>query len=235
MSFTSVTITLTANGADTYVWSEGSSGGSIDVAPTLTTIYTVTGTIAGGCSDSISSVIIINPAPSVDPGPDVTVLVSTPHQLFVADGYTYVWKPAEGLSCTNCSSPVATPTVNTTYCVRSTDASNCADSACVTLTVIKPCPRNETLQVPNAFSPNGDGANDVLILKGWEECVVEFSFIVFDRWGEIVFETDNPLIGWDGTFKGKELDPAVFVYFVEATFTENNETVNQKGNISLIR
>ncbi len=90
------------------------------------------------------------------------------------------------------------------------------------------------LALPNAFSPNGDGRSDLFILQGWEKCVSSFSFLIFNRWGEKVFETDNVAKGWDGTYKGKSLDPAVFVYYINAK-TLAGETINKKGNISLIR
>lgn len=90
------------------------------------------------------------------------------------------------------------------------------------------------LAVPNAFSPNNDGHSDLFVLHGWENCVSTFSFLIFDRWGAKVFESENPALGWDGTFNGKALDPAVFVYYINAE-TLSGEKISKKGNISLIR
>ena len=90
------------------------------------------------------------------------------------------------------------------------------------------------LEVPNAFSPNNDGHSDLYILHGWESCMSTFSFLIFDRWGEKVFESENPALGWDGTYHGKALDPAVFVYYIKAKLI-TGETIDKKGNISLIR
>lgn len=90
------------------------------------------------------------------------------------------------------------------------------------------------LTTPNAFSPNNDGHSDLFILQGWENCITSFYFVIFDRWGEKVFETENIDEGWDGSFKGKPLDPAVFVYYIKAKDLKG-EKVLKKGNISLIR
>jgi gliding motility-associated-like protein len=98
-------------------------------------------------------------------------------------------------------------------------------------TVIEPC---GDYSLPNAFSPNGDGHNDLFTLHGWSNCVSDFNFVVFDRWGEKVFETDNPAKAWDGTFRGQALDPGVYIYYLNAE-TSAGEKKNKKGNISLIK
>ena len=95
-------------------------------------------------------------------------------------------------------------------------------------------PNDCNLAIPNAFSPNGDGHSDLFILQGWSGCVVSFSIRIFDRWGENVFETKNPEEGWDGTYKGKPLNAAVFVYYIKAT-SLTGKTIIKRGNISLIR
>jgi gliding motility-associated-like protein len=86
--------------------------------------------------------------------------------------------------------------------------------------------------VPNAFSPNGDGENDMLYVLG--DGVTMLNFIVYDRWGEKVFETMSLSAGWDGTFRGKELDPAVFSYYMNVTFVDGTSKI-EKGDITLIR
>lgn len=99
-------------------------------------------------------------------------------------------------------------------------------------TVIEPC---GDYSLPNAFSPNGDGRNDFFTLHGWSShCVSEFSIIIFNRWGEKVFETDNPAKAWDGTHKGQALDSGVYVYYLNAK-TSAGDKKNIKGNISLIK
>ncbi|MFY9309532.1 MAG: gliding motility-associated C-terminal domain-containing protein [Bacteroidia bacterium] len=91
-----------------------------------------------------------------------------------------------------------------------------------------------TITLPNAFSPNNDGHNDLFILQGWKKRITEFSIIIYNRWGEKVFESDDPERGWDGTYNGKLMDAGVFVYYINATLI-NGEKIIKKGNISLIR
>lgn len=86
--------------------------------------------------------------------------------------------------------------------------------------------------VPNAFSPNGDHENDVLYVRG--QFIQGLLFRVFNRWGEMVFESNDQTVGWDGTFRGKPLDPDVYDYYVKAICIDGNESII-KGNITLIR
>jgi len=86
--------------------------------------------------------------------------------------------------------------------------------------------------VPSIFSPNGDGQNDVLYVRG--EGIEFMQFVVFSRWGQKLFESTNQSLGWDGTFKGKNLDPGVYVYYLEITFT-NAEKITLHGDVTLIR
>ncbi|MBL7891602.1 MAG: gliding motility-associated C-terminal domain-containing protein, partial [Bacteroidia bacterium] len=101
-------------------------------------------------------------------------------------------------------------------------------NACLTVEVDILCGE---LFVPKAFSPNGDGENEVEYVMG--NCINNLEFAIFDRWGEKVFETTDITIGWDGTYKGKKLDAAVFVYYLKATV--KGVEVNMHGNITLVK
>jgi large repetitive protein len=96
----------------------------------------------------------------------------------------------------------------------------------------EPEPEFNNIFIPNIFSPNNDGLNDVLYVRG--EGIAQLSFIVYHRWGEKVFETNDPHHGWDGTFKGKPAETGVYVYLVEARL-ENGMTVKRSGNVTLVR
>lgn len=160
------------------------------------------------------------------------IVIGSSTTLWASAGVSYQWTPATGLSCTSCQSPVASQLETTDYCVIAIDSNGCDDTACITITVEIPCGK---LEVPTAFSPNNDGHNDLFLLQGLDKCVSTFSCIIFDRWGEKVFETESlSVLSWDGTFKGKPLNPAVFVYYIDATFI-SGEHIIKKGNISLIR
>jgi gliding motility-associated-like protein len=113
----------------------------------------------------------------------------------------------------------------------------CGDSSIVTIEVNQ----EQTVFVPNAFSPNGDGMNDIFTVYGSNDVSRVKSFMIFDRWGEVVHMSEDfapnstdPNNGWDGTFRGKAMNPAVFVYFAEIELT-NGETVIRKGDVTLIK
>jgi gliding motility-associated-like protein len=118
------------------------------------------------------------------------------------------------LDCTDCLSPTASPEITTTYVVSVTE-NGCTTQDLVTIGVVY----TPVVFVPNIFSPNADGNNDVLYVRG--QGFRSMSFMVYDRWGERVFESTDKNIGWDGTFRGKKMNPAVFVYYLKVVFEDN--------------
>lgn len=140
----------------------------------------------------------------------------------------YTWSPDIDLTCSTCPNPISTPEETITYTVITSDSNGCVSSDNITLFV----KYDNVIFVPNIFSPNGDGANDILYVRG--KGVAELKFFIYDRWGEKVFETTRLDVGWDGTFRGKVMNKAVFVYYLEATFIDGSE-VTQKGDITLIK
>jgi gliding motility-associated-like protein len=150
-------------------------------------------------------------------------------------GYNYTWTPSDGLSSTGVPNPVASPPGTTTYTVTVSDNDlngSCAKSDTITIKVFEFQCAFPTVFLPNAFSPNEDGQNDVLFVRG--SFLEEINLKIYDRWGELVFETSDKNIGWDGTFKGRRLDPAVYVYHLNMTCIDGQENF-EKGNVTLIR
>ena len=224
------------------------STGVVDVNASATGTYTVTYSVVGStilctASGSNTATITINPLPVILLGPEQTLWIGQSALLYASGGTTYLWNASSYLSCTNCDSTFATPPETTTFCVAVTEL-GCVDSACLKVNIEIPCPTNRNMGVPNAFSPNNDGVNDAFCLDGWADCISKFEVVVFDRLGEKVFESKDPAFCWDGIYKGKLLDPAVFVYFIKTTFQSAGTTpvsprgvfeVNRTGNISLVR
>ncbi len=221
-------------GALTYLWSAGSQTAATATGLSAGT-YTVTITDANGCTMTNTVVVNMAGGPTAVATGNATITYGNSTPITSGGGVSYLWSPSTGLSCTTCQNPTATPVVTTTYCVVVTDASGCTDSACVEIIVDVPCPTNPDFGVPNAFSPNKDGHNDIFILQGMGLCMTDFLMVIYDRWGEKIFEATSPNIGWDGSYKGKVMDPGVFVYHITATFTGNKESFVKKGNITLIR
>ncbi|MCC7301985.1 MAG: gliding motility-associated C-terminal domain-containing protein [Bacteroidia bacterium] len=180
-------------------------------------------------TDTTSQSITVNPMPTATTGPDVTIPIGGSTVLPVGGGTSYTWSPATGLSCTACPNPTASPTVTTTYCVTVTDANGCTDDSCMTVFVDQNCPE---VFLPTGFSPDGDGKNDEFypIIP----CFESMWLAVYDRWGEKIFESDDPGKKWDGTFRGAPLDAAVFVYYFHYRQL-NGKDEKLKGNVTLVR
>lgn len=145
---------------------------------------------------------------------------------------TYEWLPYEGLNDPFVYNPIATPTETTTYTLTITNNQGCIAVRQITIIVISPDCREPNIFVPNAFTPNGDGNNDVLYVRS--NLIESMEFAVYNRWGQKVFETNDQNIGWDGTYKGTELSSDVFGYYLKAKCYDGEEYF-KKGNITLIR
>ena len=144
---------------------------------------------------------------------------------------TYHWTPPANLSCTDCPDPIASPVDDIDYYLTVTDEFGCSDSSMIRLQKIYVC-NEDLIVVPNAFTPNGDGLNDEFIVRG----SLEISLTrIYNRWGEIIFESTGAGPSWDGTYKGQKLNRDVFVYYIEAKCGFNDDTVVKTGDITLIR
>ncbi|HEY0030453.1 MAG TPA: gliding motility-associated C-terminal domain-containing protein [Bacteroidia bacterium] len=224
------------------------STGVVDLSASTPGTYTVSYSVIGSgtlctASGTGTASITINPLPTILVSSDAVVFLGQSAWIYATGGTSYNWTPALGLSCASCDSSLAAPEETTTYCVAVTDL-GCVDSACLKVVVELPCPSNRNMGVPNAFTPNNDGVNDKFCLDGWADCINKFEIVIFDRWGEKVFESKDPDFCWDGVYKGKALDPAVFIYYIKANYAIAGDTpvspetafdVNRTGNISLVR
>lgn len=148
---------------------------------------------------------------------------------------TITWTPSQTLDCNDCPGPAALPASTTTYYITVVDADGCSATDSVTIIVIL----NRPIYIPNAFSPNNDGVNDFFTVYGGPAARSVRKLKIFDRWGELVFDGANlPLnnepSGWNGFFKGKEMDPAVFAYLAEVEFIDG-VVVLYEGDVTIIR
>lgn len=142
----------------------------------------------------------------------------------------YFWDFGDGNSATEFE-PTHEYRLDGTYivCLSASNNFGCEDSICKSLKILF----EGIVDVANAFSPNGDGENDVLFVKGFG--ITELEFKIYNRWGELVFESNNINIGWDGSFKGRAQEAEVYVYTLKAKFENGVETSLRKGNITLLR
>ena len=199
-----------------------------------TTVFTFTASNEFGCEWTDQIEVTVNEIPMVEVAamPDTTY-EGEPVQLNATENpdYTYNWSPANSLNDPTIANPLATPSVTTTYTVQVTNQANCTNEASLTIFVNPTFCEEPYIFVPSAFTPNGDGENDVLYVRG--VFIDELEFIIYDRWGDKVFETRSQEIGWDGTRNGKQLSSGVFGYYLRVVCS-NGEIFRKQGNITLI-
>jgi len=162
---------------------------------------------------------------------EVTIEEGTSIELVVSGGSAYNWDPPDYLSCFDCDRPIASPLTTTRYCASDL-VDGCILKACTDVIVV--CVNNGDFSVPNAFTPNGDNNNERFCLQGWNYCVTDFKIMIYDRWGEKVFESTDPDFCWDGIFNGKLLNSGVYIYTIAASINRFPTSI-KKGNITLIR
>ncbi|MDC0230491.1 gliding motility-associated C-terminal domain-containing protein [Aureispira] len=147
----------------------------------------------------------------------------------------YQWTPTTGLSCSNCPNPIIYISESINYTITGMDFLGCYDTTFFTIEVKE----DTRVFIPNAFSPNNNGVNDILMIFSPGDVEKVKSFRIFDRWGEMVFIRQNfpPNIanyGWDGSFRGQQMGPGVYVYSAELLLI-NGRTVIVNGDVTLFR
>lgn len=203
-------------------------------------IYTIEIEDANGCRWE-TEVVLENPSViSVNAGPDVTIFygdstVLEAVTLPLGGDYVYSWTPSDSLLCGNCDQAVARPDSTTLYQVLVTDANGCQDRDEVRVTVRI----RRDVYVPNGFSPNNDGVNDVIMVYAGEGVEKVLEFDIYSRWGESVFYAanfppNNPLYGWNGFFRNKPAVLDVYVYYVRILYKDGTEKLF-KGDVMLMR
>lgn len=223
--------TVTASGGTgpyTYHWTNNNAT-TASITNMTAGSYTCAVTDANGCVQVATVVVGGSGSATANAGTSVTILQGDSTTLNGSGSGTFNWSPSTGLSCTNCQNPTASPTVTTIYTLTVTDSLGCSATDTVTVFVDITC---GDVFVPNAFSPNGDNQNDILYVRG--NCIQYLQFEVYNRWGEKVFYTTNPAIGWDGNWRDKPCEAAVFSYVLRATLLDGTE-VEQQGSIHLVK
>lgn len=237
-----VPVPLFDTGGHTYLWLPAAGLNDNTIAspiatPNYTTIYMAIAQLGSCIPDTNYVTVEIYPLPTVDAGPNQRLVAGTPAQLNATGTNidSLMWWPSETLSCNTCLNPVATMTVNTTYNIDVKSKHGCRASDSVTILLY--C-ENSQVFVPNSFTPNGDGQNDLFYPRGVGVKAVK-TFRIYNRWGELLFERDNIMLNdadnaWDGSYKGGIPKPDVYVYIVEA-LCYTGEDIFIKGDVTIIR
>lgn len=190
-----------------------------------------------GCITNLNVVVPepVNAAVTIYPQ-DTTIQIGQTVQLFSSFSpyptsaiTSYTWSPSTGLSCTDCPNPIALPyDRKTEYVLTITYNNHCVVTASATV-FVEGAPE---VFIPNSFTPNGDGNNDVFKVYG--EHIMMLEMDLFNRWGEKVCTISSPYDGWDGTYKGLLQNPGVYVYNAAITFL-NGKKIQRTGSVTLMR
>jgi gliding motility-associated-like protein len=211
-----------------------------DTLPVGQEVFTVTGqyqvvlTNQYGCDSTINIDLFVEPPLQVDISADSTT-VNYGSQVGLqlsptSQDYIYNWKPQQGLSSYSSANTMATITADITYYGSVITALGCISTDSITI-YLEDC-KEDNVYLPNAFSPNGDHNHDVYYVVS-SFAISDFRLMIFDRWGEKVFETRGISEGWDGTFKGKPAAADSYAYVFEGKC--GDVTIKKQGNITLIR
>lgn len=224
------------SGTVNYSWAPPDSLNTPNASSTIARIDTtrkfiLTVTDNYGCNFSVtdSMWVIMMPPLVVFAGNDTNAIIGRPHQLLGSGGANYLWSPAGPLNNPFIANPLAILYNDTYFHVQVTDAIGCTASDDVFIKVYE----GPNYYVPNAFSPNGDGLNDVFrpIPVGIQS--TEY-FRVFNRYGELMFQTNKWLEGWDGMFKGKKAESGTYVWTIKG-LDKNGRVVEMKGTVILVQ
>jgi gliding motility-associated-like protein len=196
--------------------------GEFNITLTITSIYDQV--------SSITKTITVHDFPTLDVGMDTIIDVGGSATIYAntSSTGTYDWEPEIDIECPTCPITTVNPADSTTYTVHFVDEFGCSNVGNVTIYVNFV----EGVGVPSGFSPNGDGSNDVLYVKGSGLAAVYL--VIYNRYGEVVFETYDQNIGWDGTYMEKDENPGVFTWVLQYDFVSGKKGM-QKGNTTLIR
>lgn len=231
-------IQLQATGGSIYQWSpsrfltNANIANPISQAPTFNTKYVVEVRDVLGCPKPVSDTILITVAKIIaNAGPrDTNVVLGQPLQLNATGSNNYLWTASTWLNNPTIFNPVSLPQDNITYIVKVSNDQGCFSYDTIKVNVFKIDP---DLLVPTAFSPDGDGLNDIFrpIAVGMKSLD---AFRVYNRWGQLVFATTQVGEGWDGRFGGQPQSTGTYVWYAEGT-NYLDKKIEKKGSVVLIR
>ncbi len=224
---------LWAEGADFYQWLPANTivnqfGNQVTVAPLSSTEYTVIGIDENECRDTAFVNVDLFAYPSFETTNDVLAFYGDQIQLnaFSSQLGSYIWSPAEYLTCIHCDDPIATPNQEITYRVTFTNLDGCSSDEFINITY------DAVLYVPNTFTPDNNGLNETFQITGGN--LKEMECLIFNRWGELLYTMTEPYQTWDGTYMGKPCQDGTYIW--KLTYTDFvNKQYQLSGHVNLIR
>ena len=199
--------------------------GNYFISPKTSSLYTVTVQDTFGCIADTFLTVDFLPPPFLEAGDDQWLTYDS--LLLEAIGVgSFSWDPPSLVSCDTCSTTTTFPNTTTTFTVWLTDSLGCINSDELTIFV------TSEIYAPNAFSPNGDDLNDLFFLKTYR--IDKLNLQIFNRWGELLFQTENKTEGWNGHYKGTLSRNDVYIWKVKYT-SISGERGSLIGTVTLVR
>lgn len=230
----------TASNGQTFSWSPQNgldNAGTLEpvASPDATTQYIITAT-KGFCTQTDTVQVRVSPKIELNVTPDALIEYNVPFQLNATSpqirdyaGATFLWTPSNGLNDATIQSPIAVLQENQSYTVDVTSELGCKGTGQVSLSI----KRQESIIIPTAFSPNGDGKNEVLLPVVNDIESIRY-FRIYNRWGQVVFFTDQLNTGWDGSFKGTVAISGTYVWEIEGVSTKG-KVISKRGAVMLLQ
>lgn len=229
-------VQISSDGAVTYSWSPATGLSDPNISnpisfPTQTTTYYLNAVDEHGCLQNDSTTIgVFEVANSVTASGDTLICIGKSTVLNGDGAKDYLWSPPDNLNCTDCEDPVASPHSTTTYIVTGIDSNGCnAGTDSVKIEVNEDC---SYLVIPLAFSPNNDGRND--FFHAMNKNVETFELQLYNRWGQLVFSSNNVDTTWNGKFNGADQPVGVYVWHLKASLNDGTP-IERNGNVTLVR
>jgi gliding motility-associated-like protein len=222
-----------AEGAESYawvpaLWVQNWTGSETFVSPPENTTFTVYGTDEFGCVATAQVDVNVLPLPYVDAGPDQVVEWLDPTNLYgTSDEPDFWWSETDELSCTDCLNPQIFPEASGWYVLNAVDANGCVNRDSVFVEVFMP------VYVPNTFTPDGDGLNDVF--KAYGENLQNFRMEIRNRWGDLIFESNDPDHVWNGSVDGGEYLVQIDTYLWTIWFDSIEGRTKLVGHVTVLR
>ncbi|PUZ23914.1 gliding motility-associated C-terminal domain-containing protein [Chitinophaga costaii] len=194
--------------------------------------YPIRITDVNGCGEDTAVVVVNNNTERINIlTRDTTINIGESVPLVAENNAPdFQWIPATGLSCDICATTIATPLQPTTYVLETLTGKNCITKDTVKINLSY----NERLIIPNAFSPNGDGQNDIFMPSSLG--IANYHLSIYNRWGNLLFDSLSPKLGWDGTVNGRRCDIGSYVYMIQYSFfSAQDKKLLRKGTVTLVK
>lgn len=204
-------VTLTASGGNTFLWNpptglNTTTQSGVVSSAVSSIVYSVSVSNNGFCGNTTTVSVIVNPLPNVVASEDATYNVDDQIYINATGTGTITWVQGENIICNDCPYTQVMPKSTNCYVAETVNQFGCKalDEVCITITY------DNGIYIPNAFTPNGDGLNDVFLVYG--HSISEVTMDIFDRWGEKLFTSGDIAKGWNGVYKGKDSEIGVYIY-----------------------